>query len=134
MHSMVDERIRKEELAEKEMNRRFFADTLQGVFVDVRANEPVSIFSQTWHLEQRGRTGILVEPFEPLHRECVKKRPGSRSFQVACSSPDKIGTAELKVPYVAGKIDTGKAALETDLDHGGFEGCQAQKVEVTTLR
>ena len=38
----------------------FFGDT-KGYFVEVGANDPRER-SQTWHLEQNGWTGILIEP------------------------------------------------------------------------
>jgi len=41
--------------------REFFADTKQGFFVEVGANDPKKD-SQSWHLEEAGWRGILVEP------------------------------------------------------------------------
>ncbi len=45
---------------ERQLVRKFFGDT-PGFFVEVGANHPIE-GSQSWHLEQRGWRGILVEP------------------------------------------------------------------------
>ena len=41
--------------------REFFGGDSSGYFVEVGANHPTH-GSQTWHLEQAGWTGVLVEP------------------------------------------------------------------------
>ena len=41
--------------------REFFGGDNSGYFVEVGANHPTH-GSQTWHLEQAGWTGVLVEP------------------------------------------------------------------------
>ena len=63
----------------------FFGD-IKGFFVEVGANDPRKR-SQTWHLEQAGWTGILIEPQPDLARELRAKRV-AKVFAVACSSPD----------------------------------------------
>ena len=132
---MADQnKIERDEAREKALVRQFLGDAGRGFFVEVGANEPASIHSQTWHLEQLGWTGILIEPNRALAHELVRKRPRSKVYNVACSSPEKIGTAELKIPLMAdGKVDTGKAALETEIDHAGFPAYQTERVKVLTL-
>jgi FkbM family methyltransferase len=60
---------------EQQLIQRFF-DGTHGFFVEVGANHPYE-GSQSWHLEQRGWKGILVEPL-PGHAkicgECVTPR------------------------------------------------------------
>ncbi|HEY0223897.1 MAG TPA: hypothetical protein VGC38_05220, partial [Pseudolabrys sp.] len=52
---------------EMQMVAAFFGDA-KGYFVEVGANEP-RVRSQTWHLEQSGWTGLLIEPQPELARE-----------------------------------------------------------------
>ena len=126
--------LEQKEAEEKALVRQFFGNADRGFFVEVGANEPASIHSQTWHLEQRGWRGILIEPNRALMDALVRQRPGSRVSNVACSSPEKAGVAELKIPYVSGgAIDTGKAALEVEIDHAGFAAYRTETVKVVTL-
>jgi hypothetical protein len=46
---------------ESELKYAFFRDTNRGYFVEVGANRPENL-SQTFDLEQRGWTGVLIEP------------------------------------------------------------------------
>lgn len=66
----------------------FFGD-IKGYFVEVGANEP-RVRSQTWHLEQTGWTGALIEPQPALACELQSMR-SAKVFAVACSSPDNAG-------------------------------------------
>ena len=66
----------------------FFGDS-KGYFVEVGANEP-RVRSQTWHLEQAGWTGILIEPQPDLARELRAMRM-AKVFAVACSGPEHEG-------------------------------------------
>jgi len=130
----VNEKVERKEAEEKALVRQYFGNAGNGYFVEVGANEPVSDFSQTWHLEKLGWRGILIEPNRALYDECVRTRPRSKPYNVACSSPDKIGVAELKIPYLAdGTTDTGKAALETEIDHAGYSRYRTERVRVVTL-
>lgn len=131
---MVKKSIEQNEAREKALVRQYFGNADRGFFVEVGANEPTSDYSQTWHLEQRGWRGILVEPNPALFDKLVRHRAGSRVYNVACSAPGKIGVAELKIPFVAdGTIDTGKAALEVEIDHAGFPAYRTETVKVVTL-
>ncbi len=73
---------------EMQMVAAFFGDT-KGYFVEVGANEP-RVRSQTWHLEQAGWTGILIEPQPELARELRAMRM-AKVFAVACSGPEHDG-------------------------------------------
>ncbi|MHC4817612.1 MAG: FkbM family methyltransferase, partial [Planctomycetota bacterium] len=76
--------------------REIFVDRPQGFFVDVGANDPHE-GSWTWHFEQRGWKGILVEPLPERYEDLRDKRPDSRVFQVACGSPEQRGEAVLHI-------------------------------------
>ena len=69
--------------------REFFRDCPRGFFVEVGANDPKKD-SQSWHLEQAGWNGILVEPLPDLAAELRRQRT-AQVFEVACSSPDRAG-------------------------------------------
>ncbi len=73
---------------EMQMVAAFFGDS-KGYFVEVGANEP-RVRSQTWHLEQSGWTGILIEPQPDLARELRAMRM-AKVFAVACSGPEHEG-------------------------------------------
>jgi FkbM family methyltransferase len=79
-----------------------FFGNITGYFVEVGANDPRER-SQSWHLEQNGWTGVLIEPQPDL----AAKLRASRSamvFAAACSSPDNAGLA---LPlHVAGPLSS----------------------------
>src|SRR5579864_173918 len=75
---------------ENELKEAFFRGARLGYFVEVGANDPEDL-SQTWHLEQRGWTGILVEPQPELALE-LRRRRTAQVFAVACASPQHAGT------------------------------------------
>lgn len=79
----------------------FFGNT-KGFFVEVGANDPQER-SQTWHLEQRGWTGILIEPQPDLAAKLRAMRSAT-VFAAACSSPANAGR---QLPlHVAGPLSS----------------------------
>jgi FkbM family methyltransferase len=76
------------DLAETQLKEEYFG-AQKGFFVDVGANDPKDI-SQTWHLEQTGWTGILIEPQPDLAQQLREQRR-ARVFACACSSPENSG-------------------------------------------
>ena len=74
---------------EQLLKEDFFADTPAGFFVDVGANDPVE-GSQSWHLEQKGWRGVLIEP-QPSLAQKLKERRSVPVFACACSSPSNAG-------------------------------------------
>lgn len=75
--------------AENPLKEAFFAGARTGYFVEVGANDPQAL-SQTWHLEQRGWTGLLVEP-QPDLAAALRRRRSAKVCAVACSSPRNAG-------------------------------------------
>lgn len=73
-----------------------------GFFVDVGANHPWR-GSQTWHLEQRGWRGIVVEPL-PEHADHLRRTRTAAVFEVACSSPENAGKV---LPFYAADVLSG---------------------------
>jgi hypothetical protein len=74
---------------ESELKRSFFGDSGPGFFVEVGANQPFEL-SQTWDLEQRGWTGILVEPQPDLAAALAQHR-SAKVLAEACSSKVNSG-------------------------------------------
>jgi len=68
---------------------RAFFGTQAGYFVDVGAHDPQED-SQTFHLEQRGWTGVLIEPQPDLAEKLRLKRKAT-VVDVACSTPENAG-------------------------------------------
>ena len=79
-----------------------FFGNIKGYYVEVGANDPRER-SQTWHLEQQGWTGVLIEPQPDLAATLRAERKG-KVFAVACSSPAKAGQ-ELPL-HVAGPLSS----------------------------
>jgi FkbM family methyltransferase len=87
---------------EQKLVRAFFKHANSGFFVEVGANDPVER-SQTWHLEQLGWNGVLIEPQPDLAAKLVRLRKAT-VFAVACSSPRDAG-ATLPL-FVAGPLSS----------------------------
>lgn len=75
--------------AEEALKQAFFRSEPPGFFVDVGANHPREA-SQTWNLEQRGWTGVLVEP-QPDLADVLRREQRAKVHAVACSSPANAG-------------------------------------------
>jgi FkbM family methyltransferase len=72
----------------------YFERKAGGFFVEVGANHPTRL-SQTWFLEQRGWSGILVEPLPACCDELRALRKNSRVVQAAAGA--QAGQAMLNV-------------------------------------
>jgi FkbM family methyltransferase len=73
-----------------------------GYFVEVGANEPRAR-SQTFHLEQAGWTGVLIEP-QPELAGLLRANRSAKVYAVACSSPENAGRA--LALHVAGPLSS----------------------------
>jgi FkbM family methyltransferase len=81
----------------------------KGYFVEVGANEPRAR-SQTWHLEQAGWTGVLIEP-QPALVAKLRAQREAKVFAVACSSPANAGhTLPLHVAGPLSSLDRTRMA------------------------
>jgi hypothetical protein len=85
---------------------KFFDCAKQGVFVEVGANYP-TLLSQTWHLEQQGWSGVLVEPNPELCEMLQAQRPRRRTFQAAVGGPGPGGRGGSADGHGARAFDTG---------------------------
>jgi len=80
----------KPKVSESELVWNYFGNRHDGIFVEVGANHPVNR-SQTWFLESKGWSGVLIEPNPDLCELLRDQRPKSRVFQVAVGEPVKTG-------------------------------------------
>jgi FkbM family methyltransferase len=74
----------------------------KGYFVEVGANEP-RVRSQTFHLEQAGWTGVLIEP-QPALAARLRAERSAQVFAVACSSPANAG--KMLPLHIAGPLSS----------------------------
>jgi FkbM family methyltransferase len=74
---------------EADLKEAFFAHARIGYFVEVGANHPHHL-SQTWHLEQQGWDGVLVEP-QPELAAALRRQRLAKVYAVACASPQQGG-------------------------------------------
>jgi len=110
---------------EQELVRTFFKDAPSGFFVEVGANKPRQE-SQTWHLEQLGWTGILIEP-QPDLADDLRRHRSAKVVAVACSSPRNAG--RLMRLHVAGAL----SSLDRDRMAPGARPERTIDVPVRTL-
>jgi FkbM family methyltransferase len=105
--------------------RGFFRGDDSGYFVEVGANHPTE-GSQTWHLEQAGWTGVLVEPQPELAAFLVTARK-ARVFANACSSPENAGRS---LPL---HVDGPRSALDRERMSPGARAAYVIVVPARTL-
>lgn len=74
-----------------------FKGKTDGVFLEAGANDPKAL-SQTYLLEKRGWTGILVEPVPECCEALRRVRIRSHVFQNALGGPQHRGKLRLRVP------------------------------------
>lgn len=112
----------------EEREQRIVADYLRGppgIFVEVGAYDPVD-YSQTYHLEQAGWSGILVEPVREA-AEKLRRQRRARVFEVACAGPEDHGaTRPLRI---AGALTTLRAKSHVT----EFVSTETRDVRLVTL-
>ncbi|MBN2133562.1 MAG: FkbM family methyltransferase [Sedimentisphaerales bacterium] len=112
---------------EKAMIREYFGHMKSGVVVEVGANEPATVFSQSWHLEQElGWRAVLVEPYPQLAEKARRLRPNALVFECACCAEETDQT--LYVPLTQGGEVTSHAAVGKNLDGHHYHSFRAIKV------
>jgi FkbM family methyltransferase len=110
--------------AETALKEQFFGDRA-GYFVDVGANDPKDI-SQTWHLEQKGWQGVLIEP-QPALAQKLREQRKAMVFACACSSPQNAGKV---LPFQVSGIHS---SLDLDFFVAGMRKDSVIDVPVRTL-
>lgn len=123
-----------EEETEKALIRRYFDEKPNGVVVEVGANEPVSIYSQSWHLEDKlGWRAVLVEPNPELAEKARKLRSRAQVFEFACVGSEEIHQLSLFIPLVNGEEVTGHAAIEKNIDDHAYHNHREVVIRAQTL-
>ena len=90
--------------SEEALKAGFFRGTATGFFVDVGANAPQD-GSQSFSLEGRGWSGVLVEPQPDLAGQLRRERR-ARVYAVACSKPEHAGkTLTLHLAGIQSSLD-----------------------------
>jgi FkbM family methyltransferase len=113
------------QLAENELKSAFLGHIERGYFVEVGAYRP-ELWSQTFDLEQRGWTGVLVEPQPQLAAE-LKSGRSAKVFAEACSARRNSGKRlELK-------LADGQSSLESKFNAAGVKSHGVIEVPVRTL-
>ena len=123
------------EAYEKSQIRQFFHHLQQGVCVEVGANEPISVCSQSLHLEEQlNWQCVLIEPNPLLAQKAVKLRPKAIVCEVACTRPENVGTMLLNIPLDDNNQEvTGHASLEKNADEHNYQCHNSIKVKADTL-
>lgn len=120
---------------EKQQIREFFANKRDGICIEVGANEPVSVCSQSLHLEQKlNWRCLLIEPNPVLAEKARELRPDAIVYEAACSSPEHIGVMQLNIPIDENNQEvTGHAALEQNADEHNYTHHKVVDVKANTL-
>ena len=95
---MDKDSIIEKELEEKKLVREFFKHKKGGFYIEVGANEPDPLYSQTLHLEEKLEwRGLLIEPIDYLAKKLREIRPTSIVIEAACTSSEKVGSCFLSI-------------------------------------
>lgn len=120
MNKKPDKASREE--AEKKLIREYFDNKKNGYFVEVGANDPTAVISQSWHLESLLQwSGILVEPNPTLAKRCQELRPKSTSFACACVDDEKLEHVTLYVPLREGEEMDVHAGISKNIDDFNYQ-------------
>ncbi len=103
----------------------YFKGKTDGVFLEAGANDPKTQ-SQTYLLEKRGWTGILVEAVPECCEKLSAERPNSRVFQNALGSPEQRGILRLSIP-------NGISELATAIKEGKRVGAADRVIEAVLM-
>src|SRR5215831_5887767 len=109
---------------EARLVEEFFNNSSNGFFVDVGAADP-RLGSQTWHLEEMGWSGVLIEP-RPDCAQKLREARRAKVYQVACTSAPNRGTARLH-------LREGYSSLSDKLVITGLNARDSIEVNTRTL-
>jgi FkbM family methyltransferase len=120
---------------EKFQIRKFFNHVKNGICVEVGSNEPISICSQSLHLEEKlDWKCVLIEPNPILFQKAINLRPQAIICELACTFPGNIKTLILNIPLDENNQEvTGHASLEKNADEHNYEFHNTIEVKADTL-
>ena len=124
-----------DELNEKLQIREFFNHRQNAICVEVGSNEPISICSQSWHLEEKlGWQCILIEPIPSLAKKTKKYRPNAIIFELACTADKNVSYLDFNIPINEDNFEiTGHASLEINADEHNYDDHKTIQVKTDTL-
>ena len=122
------------EANEKSLIREYFNQRKNGFFVDVGANDPTAIISQSHHLEQiLNWSGVLIEPNPIFKQRCLELRDNSFTFQCACVADEHHQDISLYIPILDGhEMDT-HAGIGKNIDDFSYQHHREINVPARTL-
>lgn len=123
----IEGRKLREQAAEQRLIQLFFGEPKEGYFVEVGADDSKQS-SQTWHLEQKGWRGILIEPIPELCENLRKDRPRAITVQAACGAPEQRGEVKF---YIA--EDFARSTLEKNIVSLNVSFTRTDIVQLKTL-
>lgn len=106
-----------------------FKKKTDGVFVEIGAHHPTKI-SQTYFFEQRGWSGVLVEPLKELYELLKANRPGSQVFHCGVAGPSTPTEARIRFPL---KGDGGMSLAEVVFDREDDPHYRYESIALRTL-
>jgi FkbM family methyltransferase len=121
---------------EKQQIRDFFQNKTCGICVEVGSNEPLSVCSQSLHLENKLNWHcLLIEPNPNLAQKTRENRPNSLVIDAACTSKAHIGSMQLNIPLDENNLEiTGHASLEQNADEHNYQYHKVIEVKADTLK
>ena len=132
MKAKPDKQSREE--AEKKLIREYFNHKKHGFFVDIGANDPTAIISQSWHLEDQLQwRGILIEPNPIFAQMCQDQRPLARSFACACVDDESVRELTLYIPIRNGREMDVHAGIDKNIDDFNYSQHKEIRVPARTL-
>jgi FkbM family methyltransferase len=103
----------------------YFADKDRGYFIEIGAFHP-ELLSQSKRLEDKGWTGLMIEPLQE-HAQRIRDKRASKVVQVACGSPAQHETS-MHIGRLGGMSTLRSDRFEEDRRYNEFE-----TVRVVTL-
>lgn len=97
-------------------------------FIEVGANHPFG-GSQTWHLEENGWIGILIEPQAKFFENLRDNRPNSSVIRAVCTCPSKVGVLKLHIPTEDGFATVDPYRYDFDVSFEEIEEVQAMTLD-----
>lgn len=130
----LEQKIQREH-EEKTLIREYFDNKMQGIFVEVGANDPCDPNSQSWHLETLlNWSGVLVEPNPQLAELCRQKRANADVYECAAvAGEDEGGAIQLHIPINDGVEKINHSSVKKNADDFSYKEHRSIDVDARSL-